>query len=501
MAGMRIVRTALLVALGCLPLTACGGADAGDVSAASIATFEVQPRDLEVTITEDGSLKATRQVLIRPRIPGQAKIVSLIDEGARVAEGDVLCELDRTERLRELEEVENRVIVLEGEVKAAEAELSIQLSENEGDLSEAELNLKFAKVELERLEKGEFVQEQKKLEVRVEEARSELARAVSKFETMPALLEEGFVTEDQVEEERIRKVKAESELELALLDQQTYLTYTYPKELARKQADVRNAEMEIDRTQERAEAREAQKRASLDRKRTELANAVERRDTVKEILQHMVVRAPSPGLVIYGDGRRGRDEREIKVGETVYSGQPFLTLPDLSDMQVQISVHEADIARVQEGRPAFVRLETHRGKVLEGTVTRVAHVAASRGRRWYDNTKRFEVEISLTGDVADLGLKPGLSAKVDVLVERLEGVLAVPAQAVFSQDGKFHVFVRSATGVERRQVEISDGNAQFVVVDSGIEPGTEVLLYNPETTKEAAPQLGPNDGGKGEGRP
>lgn len=492
--GLALV-SALTVGIGC-------SGDAGKTDVSALAAFEVTPRDLDVTLTEKGTLKAARQVLIRPKIPGQAKIVALIDEGTNVAAGDVLCQLDSTERVRELEELENRVIVLEGEVKAAEAELAIQLSENEGNLNEAQLTLRFAGVELERFEKGEFVQERTKRQVRVEEAESELARAIRKFEAMPELLEEGFVTLDQVEEERIRKVKAESELELAKLDQTTYLEYTAPKDLERKQADVRNAEMELERTRQRSSAREAQKRAALERKKTELANAIERRDAVKAILDEMVIRAPSPGLVIYGDGRRGRDEREIKVGETVYSGQPFLTLPDLNDMQVHIQVHEADIARVKEGLPAFVRIDTHRGKVIEGTVTRVAHVAASSGRRWYDDTKRFDVEITLSGELAELGLKPGLSAKVDLLVDQLDGVLGVPTQSVFSQDGRFHVFVRNGATIERQEVEISDGNAQFVVVDAGLTAGTEILLYNPETT-DTGGTIGTGDaeGGDDSGRP
>jgi len=61
---------------------------------------------------------------------------------------------------------------------------------------------------------------------------------------MPALLKEGFVTQEQVEEERIKKVKAESEVRLADLDINTYLTYAAPKDREQKEADVHNTELE-----------------------------------------------------------------------------------------------------------------------------------------------------------------------------------------------------------------------------------------------------------------
>jgi HlyD family secretion protein len=194
----------------------------------SQAVFRVEPRDLRVTVTETGSLKTRNQELVRPRIPGQAKIMSLIEEGSLVKEGDVLCQLDQTDVEKEVAALETRLIQLDGELTAAKAEFEIQLSENEADIANAELKLRFADVELERYQKGEFVQEQKKREVRVEEARSSLERASRKYEQMPALLEEGFVTQAQVEEERINKVKAASEVELADLDLSTYLVYTSP---------------------------------------------------------------------------------------------------------------------------------------------------------------------------------------------------------------------------------------------------------------------------------
>jgi HlyD family secretion protein len=470
------------LAVSCL-VVAAGCSDAvAKATVSDSAVFKVELRDLRATVSEKGTLKAANQILLRPEIPGQAKIVSLVEEGTTVKEGDVLCELDQTDVAKEVTDRENRVIQLQGEVAAAEGELSIQLSQNEADVRDATLKHHLAELELDRFEKGEFVQERTKREVRREEAKSELDRATHRYEAMPALLAEGFVTKEQVEEERIKKVKAESEVLLAKLDMDQYLIYTAPKDREQKQADVHNTELEVGRAKERAKAREAQKRADHERQRSELANVRTSLEKAQKVLSKMTIRAPGPGLVIYGDQRNPWDEREIKVGEMVYSGQPFLTLPDLSEMQAVVSIHEADISRVKPGQKAFVVVESSNDTPVDGEVVKVAPVAASSGRRWGEDSKRFNVEIALRGDISSLKLKPGLTARVEIQTGEKTGVLAVPVQSVFAERGKFYVFKKTGGTAARTEVEIEDGNAQFSAVKSGLAAGDEILLYNPEAT-------------------
>ncbi len=496
-----VLRHAALLALALL----AGCADDGAQSVPDVAAFTVSPREIRVSVSEKGALKAARQILIRPAIPGQAKIMSLIDEGTVVVTGDELARLDDTDVIKEIGELENRVIGLQGQVTAADAELEIQLSQNEADLRDAELELRFAKIEEERFEKGEFVLEKSRRETRGETAESTLATVTRKYEQMPALLEEGFVTPEAVEEERIRKVNAQSDLDAARLELSTYLTYTAPMERQQREADVRNAGLQVGRVQKRGSAREAQKRADLDRQRRELVNVQARLAERREVLSNMVILAPGPGIVVYGDARNPWEDREVKVGENVYRKQAFLTLPDLSEMQVVLAVHEADISRVKVGQRAFVVVETARDRTIEAEVTRVALVPNASRRRWSDDTKRFEVEVSLRGDLEALEMKPGLTSRVEILVEEMKGVLAVPVQCVFAERGEYWVFKRGANGYKRTPVEIRPGNAQYAVISSGLSDGDEVALYNPERAAESGsgtpPVPTPKQGGSGNGRP
>jgi HlyD family secretion protein len=479
---MRRPYTTMVLLLG---LAACSDAAAKSAAPAENATYKVSRRDLKATVSEKGTLKAANQVLIRPEIPGQAKIVSLVEEGSTVKEGDVLCELDRTEVAKQVEDLENRVIQLQGQLAAAEAELSIQLSQNDADVRDAKLKHHLAELELDRFEKGEFVKEKTTREVRMEETKSELARALRRFEEMPALLKEGFVTSEQVEEERIKKVKAESEVLLAKIEMEAYLLWAAPKDREQKQADVRDKKVEIDRAEQRAKAREAQKRADFERQKSELANVRTSLEASRKVLDKMTIKAPGPGIVVFGDQRNPWNQMEVKVGEMVYSGQPFMTLPDLSEMQAVVAIHEADISRVHVGQKAFVTVECASETQVQGEIVKVAQVTA-QGYRWGDDSKRFNVEIALRGDIKELKLKPGLTARVEVQVGEKKNVLAVPVQSVFAQRGKFFAFKSKGGAVTRVEVEIEDGDAQFSVVKKGLDEGDEVLLYNPDAGEGAA---------------
>ena len=138
------------------------------------------------------------------------------------------------------------------EILAVAAVVYDQDSQNEADIRDAKLKHHLAELELDRFEKGEFVQEKTKREVRVEESKSELERATRRYGEMPDLLKEGFVTQEDVEAERIKKVKAESEVLLAKLDMDQYLIYSAPKDREQKQADLHNTKLEVGRAEERA---------------------------------------------------------------------------------------------------------------------------------------------------------------------------------------------------------------------------------------------------------
>ncbi|NOS71193.1 MAG: hypothetical protein HOP33_14835 [Verrucomicrobia bacterium] len=91
-------------------------------------------------------------------------------------------------------------------------------------------------------------------------------------------------------------------------------------------------------------------------------------------------------------------------------------------------------------------------------------------------------------------VKPGMSTKVEIMVNRLESVVQVPVQAVSLNDGKQVCYVVGGMKAERREVEVGEFTDEFIEVRRGIKEGERVLLRTPDgvesdngKVKETAP--------------
>ncbi len=137
-------------------------------------------------------------------------------------------------------------------------------------------------------------------------------------------------------------------------------------------------------------------------------------------------------------GRRMGDAPEIAEGATVHKDQVLLLMPDLSKMQVKVGIHESIIDRMKPGLSAKVTLPD---KTLDGTVSAVASVTRPAGW-WTGNEVRYDTIIQLAFELT--GLRPGMSAEVEMLIARYEDVLTIPVAAVVETEQGDFCWVKTA---------------------------------------------------------
>lgn len=168
------------------------------------------------------------------------------------------------------------------------------------------------------------------------------------------------------------------------------------------------------------------------------------------------VKAPSSGSIV---------ELNAKVGATVTGGmimgesdtsggKQCMQIADLSKMKVTVQVGEKDIAKIAVGQSANVTYPAFPDIVSQGTVTAIASVANS-----YSNSGggsvTFNVDILI--EAPDSRLKPGMTAEVSVVTEKLDDVVMVPTMALMTEDGE-HYYVNLATdseGKKTRRVKVT----------------------------------------------
>lgn len=452
--------------------------------------------DLAITVTENGYLKAKDNVEIKPKFRGASQVTWLIEEGEDVVEGDLLGEFDKTEIERRIADLENQLIQYDAELEAATSALAIQERDNTASVERAELQVELKGLELERYRKGDQPNEQRKKVLAYEKAESELERAVERFEQVPELAGEGFLTKIQVEEERIRLREAEINRENAERELELYETYTTSMELKQKESDLRDAERELENSREKAIINLKEKQARVTHKKRQIEQSKDQLAEQREELGHHTITAPGPGIVYYGDPERRWMRDQIKVGNHLSSGHTMFTLPDLREMQVLVQVHEADIDLVKEDMQVVVTVETHKDRNFRGKVTEIASVATSQS--WTDDSnKTFQVEVTM--DPSEVELRAGVTAKVEIQVEVLEDVVQIPIHAVFPERGDHFAFVLEGGEIDRRKVKVGKNNAHYVEIRAGLAEGDRVMLYDPREAGDVGSHPGAIDGDGGGG--
>jgi HlyD family secretion protein len=486
---------AAVLALGVvLAVPACGpGNPAGNGGDGEGTTFRVARGPLRITVSDTGTLRAKNSVNVKARIPGTARVVWLVQEGAEVKAGDKLAELDKTEVQKNIESLESQLSQQDSERKTNRTEYDIQIAEGKAAVDKARLTLDIRRSEMARYLESEAPATLEKRKLGVEKARSEYERRKERHEQMRVLRERDFVTPAQVEEERIAMLSAELECNDAQDQYDSYVKYTAAIERREKESALAEAERSLANEELRAENLLERKKVAWEQAERRYVTTVQKLDEARKQFEAMTVVAPSPGIVIFND----RPDDELKIGSTVYNDQAFLQLPDLSEMEVVLGIHEADVTKLRTGQKAWVTLDAFKGKRLAAEVRRVGTVASERD--WRSDIRKFEVILSLEAN--DLPLKPGSTVKVEVLVGELEGVLAVPLQAVFVREGRYYAFVRDGATPRRVEVTLGEANAGFVAVKEGLAEGDEVLLWNPEGTVAAPAEEGRDGPAKREGGP
>jgi HlyD family secretion protein len=472
---ITLIVSGMIVAALVLYRLLWGGAPEEGPASLKDALFTVKRGDLTITVVEDGYLKAKNSVKMQPKFRRQGIISWLIEEGSKVKEGDVLVEFEKTEVQTQMSDLENSLIQYETELEAVKAELAIQGRENTAFVEGAELDLQMSRMTLERFEKGEAPNELRKKNLAVEKTRSRFKRAEEQFQQVPELAKEGFFTKIQVEEERIKVEEARIDLENAEKELELYETYTFKMDLIQKEANLKDAERKLQNAREKSEINLKEKQARVTRQERQVASTKARLDKLKKEFEGMTMKAPSEGIVHYGDPSHPWRRDQIKVGNSVYSGNTVVTLPDLRDMQILVSVHEADIDLVKEEMKVAITVESAKGKTFTGKVTKIASVASSDG--WDNNNKTFRIEITM--ESGDIELRAGISARAEIQVETIPDVFQVPIHAVISEGGEHFCYISAGEEMEKRIVKVGKNNNHFIHVLEGLEEGEKVLLYDP----------------------
>lgn len=327
---------------------------------------------------------------------------------------------------------------------------------------------------------GEAKQKLRKFDDDLQVSQKELGQSKVTLEGTQRLFEKGFVTKNDLQRDEIAHDNSRLKVQTAGTARDLFLKYDFPKSAEESLSKYLDTVRELDKTRRLAISKLAQAEARLKSGQGQYEVQVRQRKDLQEQRDKCIILAKKSGLVVYGSGRDEYygNQEPMREGATVRERQAIITIPDLTRMSVNVKIHETYIKKIQKGQKARITVDAFADKVLTGEVTKVGVLPDSQNRWMNPDLKVYAVTIAIEG--THDWIKPGMSTKVEVMVNRLADVVQIPVQAVSLNEGKQVCYVVGGMKPERREVEIGDFTDEFIVVKSGIKEGERVLLRTPD---------------------
>ncbi len=467
---------------------------------ASGTTSSVRRGPLVISVLESGSIKALESQQIKSEVEGQTTIITLVPEGTIVTEEDVkaekiLVELDSSNMRDRLTQQEITFQSAEASFTNARESFEIQKNQNDSNIKSGELKVKFAKIDLSKYLGstladqivvsqmefakllnspdlgGDAVQQKRKKHSDIDLANEEVKRANERLKWTERLYEKKFVSLTDLEADEL------------------FLQYEFPKQTEKLLSDCQEAGKELERIQARARSQLAQSQAELKSREARYRLEKDKLEKLQTQIEKCVIRATHTGMVIYPtQGFWGRSQNMIEEGAMVRERQIIVEIPDISQMAVEVTVHESAVDKVKKGLPARITVDAFPDLKLEGKVLKVALMPDQQHRWLNPDLKVYKTEVSIIGNHPSL--KPGMSAKSEIIVNRLQNVLSVPIQAVTTYKDQRVCYVLASARPEMRVVETGEFNDKFIEIQSGLKEGERVLLRPPRVTALKTEQPG-----------
>ncbi len=365
---------------------------------------------LSVWSTYEGKLEAQRVTLVMSKFSGRATVIELASDGAKVSKGDMLVRFDSSSIQRELFKLEREYALAESELKS----------------------FKYAKAPLELRD----------LKINLMKATSTYKAEKEYLEASVPLVQEELVSEQEIEQQKLKVAETKTQLETQKLKLQLTKEYLHPSALKQYQSKLASAEQELQFAREQSE--------------------------------NSIIRASIGGKVVYKPLYIGSDFRMIRIGDSVYPNQPFMAIPDTSELVVHCEVPEVELARVQKGKDVFIQPLAFSEMNIPGIVKSVSSMAQPPvGRPSWQ--RFFHVLIRLNTRDFNSRLRPGMSVTVHILSYHNPKTILIPRTAVMWESGKPYTRVVADLSSEKRQLKLGMANESHYEVIEGLKPGEEIL--------------------------
>jgi HlyD family secretion protein len=422
------------------------------LGADSLEWVEVIREDFDTTLLVGGDLQPAKQTTVTCQVEDitdsdGTMVLTVIKNGAKVKKGDELCRLDSSE----IDEMARQEEILVNQARALKLK--------------AGLELEIATIALREYRDGLVTQSTKEFEARIALGRSDTQRQIDRLAWAERMTAKGYLAEGQLLSERQTLARLRHELKKAEGEFQLFRRFEVPKEIHALKGQIQTAEIDQRLAADRLKAEEDE----LAYLRKQIANCT--------------IRAPQDGVVVYANRSRWFP-LPLEPGTRVYEGQSMFLIPDLTQLEVSVSVHESMGPRVRVGMKSEVRIASMPGLIIPGRVVAIDMLSMPNWKEWDENVRHFVARVRL--DQTPASALPFMSATVQIDTGRVANALVIPVEAMAVVDGQDSCYVVGEDGLSRRSIKTRRATQELLEVTDGLQEGEHVVSRSLDVNDEIA---------------
>jgi multidrug resistance efflux pump len=289
----------------------------------------------------------------------------------------------------------------------------------------------------------------------------------------------------------------ESDLEITRISQEiskiNFEQAVYESDVKKKEINLKleTANIALARAKEQIENKKKIQKEDIFQKTLSIRQLTATLEDANRSVKSLFVISPSPGIAILKDN--WMTNKKWQVGDQPWSGTTLIELPDLNEMMAEVKINEVDVTKIIMGLKVEIKPDAYSDTTFSGKVVAVANLAQNKDSK--SKIKIFPVQIKIDGKSKNL--LPGLTVSCKIKISEVTGVLYIPIEAIFKDQGSEFVYVKSASGFKRKDIKIGSVNTDFAIVADGLAENEELALTDPYLNKEESKSgKGKNANGK-----
>lgn len=275
----------------------------------------------------------------------------------------------------------------------------------------------------------------------------------------------------------------ESDLEISRISQEiskiNFEQAVYESDVTKKEINLKleTANIALERAKEQIENKKKIQQEDLFQKTLSIKQLTTALEDANSTVKSLFVISPGPGIAILKDNFY--TNQKWQAGDQPYSGTILIELPDLNEMMAEVKINEVDITKISPGLKVEIKPDAYSDTTFSGKVIEVANLAQNKDSK--TRIKVFPVQIKIEGRSGSL--LPGLTVSCKIKISEITGVLYIPIESIFKDQGNEFVYVKTTSGFKRKDVKIGAVNTDFAIVTDGLAENEELALTDPFLNK------------------